>query len=256
MNLPPGRIVCLSAEAADWMWRLGAWEAVVGVTAHFVSPAGAAPKPVISGFSSANVERILGLQPDLVFAFSEVQAGIAAQLISHGCTVLTTNPRSLQDIEQTLALQARCVNRMAAAEPLLREFRERLAPVAAPARRPRVYFEEWDRPLITGIAWVSELIERAGGEDIFADRASRGRAPDRVIQPEQVLERRPEIIVASWCGRPISPAAIAARPGWNELPAIRTGRVHELAGEHILQPGMGLIHGFEKIKGWIQAGTV
>jgi iron complex transport system substrate-binding protein len=245
--------VCLSAEAADWLWRLGAWEAVVGVTAHFVPPAAAAPKPVISGFSSANLEGILRLQPDLVIAFSEVQVGIAAQLISHGCTVLTTNPRSLTEIEATLALLARCVRRSAAAEPLLHEFRERLAPVATPTRRPRVYFEEWDRPLVTGIAWVSELIERAGGEDIFADRRSRGRAPDRVIAPEQVLERRPEIIVASWCGRPVSPAAIAARPGWNELPAIRSGRVYELAGEDILQPGMGLIRGFEKIKGWIRA---
>jgi iron complex transport system substrate-binding protein len=179
-SLVPQRIVCLSAEAADWFWRLGVWDSVVGVTTYFEQSPGIAPKPRVSGFSSANLTPILQLEPDLVVTFSDVQAGLAAQLISRGQAVLATNQRTLAEIESTLALLARVVKREDVGEILLNDFRARLTPVAAPPRRPRVYFEEWDEPFITGIAWASELIERAGGVDVFAELRTCRAAADRV----------------------------------------------------------------------------
>jgi iron complex transport system substrate-binding protein len=249
MTPTPQRIICLSAEAADWLWRLGAWEAVVGVTAYFELPAGAAPRPPVSGFSSASIESILRLDPDLVIAFSDIQAGIVAQLIARGCSVLATNQRTLNDVEATLTLLARCVNRIAEGDVLLREFQTRLSAVRPmTTRRPRVYFEEWDSPLITGIAWVSELIERAGGEDVFSALRSQRRAPDRVVSSEQVLAARPEIIFASWCGKPVSMKAITSRKGWESLPAIQHDHLYELNSAKILQPGFGIVQGYEEFK--------
>ncbi len=169
MTSAPQRVVCLSAESADWLWRLGAWDQVVGVTAFFEPPADAAPKSRVSGFSSANRGAIIWLQPDLVVTFSDVQAALTTELIQAGLSVLATNQRTLAEIESTLALLARAVGRESEGERLLCEFRRKLAPIPFPTARPRVYFEEWNDPLITGIAWVSEVIERAGGEDIFAD---------------------------------------------------------------------------------------
>lgn len=248
----PQRIVCLSAEAADWLWRLGAWDSVVGVTAYFEPPLGVAPKPRVSGFSSASLTPILQLDPDLVITFSDVQAGIAGALVNRGIPVLATNQRTLAEIEATLGLLARVVDRAAAGETLLREFRERLAPVSVPSHRPRVYFEEWNDPLITGIAWVSELIERAGGADVFAESKIQRAAPDRVVTPEQVRAADPEIIFASWCGRPVDKAAIISRPGWNEISAVREHRIFEIPGADILQPGFGLVHGYEQLKRHIE----
>ncbi len=254
MNPTPHRIVCLSAEAADWLWRLGAWESVVGLTAYFELPPGAPPKPRVSGFSSASVESVVRLNPDFVIAFSDVQAGIAAQLILRGIPVLTTNQRTLDEIESTLALLARCVNRQEEGQALLREFRARLAPVTLPAIRPRVYFEEWDDPLIAGIAWVSELIERAGGEDIFSALRDQRGAPARVVSSEQVLAARPEIIFASWCGKSVSVEAIIGRQGWGTFyPAIQHRRVYELNSARILQPGFGMVKGYEELKSRIQS---
>jgi iron complex transport system substrate-binding protein len=244
----PQRIVCLSAEAADWLWRLGAWDSVVGVTVYFEPPPGAAPKPCVSGFSSASLMPILQLDPDLVITFSDVQAGLAAQLISRGCPVLATNQRTLAEIDTTLALLARIVARSVAGETLLRKFRDKLAPVVAPLRRPRIYFEEWNDPLITGIAWVSELIERAGGEDVFAGLRSQRAAPDRIVASEQVRRADPEIIFASWCGKPVNPVAIASRSGWNDIPAVRENRIHEIPGADILQPGFRLGRGYKQMK--------
>jgi len=248
MSVTPQRIVCLTAEAADWLWRIGAWDAVAGVTAYFEPPPEAAPRPRVSGFSSANVENILKLQPDLVIAFSDVQAEIAAQLILRGCTVLTTNQRTLAEIEATLRLLARVVGREAIAESLLREFREGIAPVPAPPSRPRVYFEEWSHPPISGIAWVSELIERAGGEDIFSALRPQRAARDRTVKPEQIIAAAPELIFASWCGEPVDVESISRRAGWDQIPAVRHGRIYELAGADILQPGFGLLRGYEQIK--------
>ena len=244
----PQRIVCLSAETADWLWRLGAWSEVIGVTAYFEQPPEAPPKPRVSGFSSASLTPILQLDPDLVVTFSDVQAGIAGALVHHGVPVLATNQRTLAEIEATLALLARVMDRSAVGETLLREFRERLAPVAALPRRPRVYFEEWNEPLITGIAWVSELIERAGGVDVFAELKTQRAAPDRVVTPEQVRAADPGIIFASWCGKPVDKVALVARPGWNEIVAVHEKHIHEIPSDDILQPGFGLVRGYEQLK--------
>jgi iron complex transport system substrate-binding protein len=145
-------------------------------------------------------------------------------------------------------LLARIVNREHEGEKLLNEFRERLAPVKNIGRRPRVYFEEWNDPLISGITWVSELIERAGGEDIFSELLTKRAALERVVSPEQICQTDPEIIFASWCGKPVQAAEIASRPGWNSLTAVRGKRIHEISGEDILQPGFRLVHGCEQIK--------
>jgi iron complex transport system substrate-binding protein len=255
MSRLPQRIVCLSAEAADWLWRIGAWETVMGVTAYFVPPPDAPPKPRVSGFSTANLDVIARIRPDLIITFSDVQAPLAAELMRREYQVLATDQRTLAETGATLAMLARLVDREARGEACLREFREKLAPVEKVAGRPRVYFEEWNEPLITGIAWVGELIERAGGEDIFPEMRSGRSAPERVVLPEQVLRANPEIILASWCGKPVKTDAIAGRPGWRDLAAVRAGRVHEIPGADILQPGYRLVHGYEQIKRIIRGGA-
>jgi len=247
----PERIVCLSAEAADWLWRIGAWGSVAGVTAFFTPPEEAAAKPRVSGFSTARLDEIAALCPDLAITFSDVQAQISADLIKRGFAVLATNQRTLAEIEDTLLLLGRIVAREGEAEQLLREFRERLEPVKDVRNRPRVYFEEWNDPLISGICWVSELIERAGGFDIFAGMKTKRAAPERVVSTEEICRADPEIIVASWCGKPVQPDAIASRAGWSEIGAVRAGRIHEIGGEDILQPGYRLVYGYERLKGII-----
>jgi iron complex transport system substrate-binding protein len=225
MSHTPECIVCLSAESADWLWRIGAWNCVVGVTAD----------------------------PDLVITFSDVQASLAAELIKRGLPMLSTNQRTLAEIEATLALLGRVVDREADAERLLSEFRDRPKPVQHDSQRPRVYFEEWNDPLIAGIAWFSELIERAGGEDIFSELRTKRAVPERVVSSVQICSANPEIIFASWCGKPARPPEISARTGWAELAAVRRGRVHEIADEDILQPGFRLVYGYERLKKLILA---
>ena len=248
MSRIPHRIVCLSAEAADWLWRIGAWGNVVGVTTFFVSPPDAPAKPRVSGFSTANLAEIARLKPDLVITFSDVQARLAAELMRRGINVLATNQHSLAEIETTLALLARIVDRDAKGGTCLRQFRERLAPAEKVVGRPRVYFEEWNDPLISGIAWVSELIERAGGEHVFPELRTKRSAPERVVSSEQVLHAEPEIILASWCGKPVQTESIASRSGWQNLAAVRRRKILEVPGANILQPGFRLVHGYERIK--------
>jgi len=202
----------------------------------------------VSGFSTARLEEIVALNPDFIITFSDVQAALTKELIQRGFPVLATNQRTLAEVEATLSLLGRVVGRETEAEERLCEFWDRLAPVKGIASRPRIYFEEWDDPLITGIGWVGELIERAGGEDIFAGLRSERAAPRRVVLPEQVCRADPQIILASWCGKPVQPAAIAGRPGWAEVAAVRAGRIYEIAGEDILQPGFRLVHGYERLK--------
>jgi iron complex transport system substrate-binding protein len=251
MTSSPERIVCLSAEAADWFWRLNVWDRVAGVTAFFDHPPKAALKPRVSGFSSANLEQIEKLNPDLIITFSDVQAALAGELVRRGFPVLATNQRTLAETEATLALLARVVNREREGEKLLNEFRTRLASNPAPVSRPRVYFEEWNEPLISGIAWVGELIERAGGRDVFPQLSTRRSAAERVVTPEQVCAADPEIIFASWCGKPANLTEISSRSGWSKITAVRENRFHEIAGSDILQPGFRLINGYETIRRWL-----
>jgi iron complex transport system substrate-binding protein len=244
----PERIVCLSAEAADWLCRIGAWDQVAGLTAFFTVPPNRSPKPRVSGFSTAQFDDIAKLKPDLIITFSDVQASLTSELMQRGFTVLATNQRTLAEIEEMLALLARVVGAENEGERWLAEFRQKLAPVAKVKTRPRVYFEEWNDPLVSGIAWVSELIERAGGEDVFAKLRANRAACDRVVLPQQVCARDPEIILASWCGRPVRIAEIKNRPDWNKTAAVRNGRVYEMAGGEILQPGFRLVEGYEIMK--------
>lgn len=255
MSATPQRIVCLSAEVADWLWRIGVWTQVAGVTSYFAQPTGVPLKPRVSGFSSANLDQITQLNPDLVISFSDVQAGITGALVNRGIPVLATNQRTLADIEAALALLARVVGCDAVGERLLREFHAALAPVATDDPRPRVYFEEWNDPLIAGIGWISELIERAGGENIFAELRSKSAAQDRIITPERIIQANPDIIFASWCGKPVCPSEIAARAGWKNVTAVRENRIYEISGSDILQPGFRLIHGYDQIKRHLQALT-
>jgi iron complex transport system substrate-binding protein len=257
----PNRIACLSAECADLLYRLGAWNRVAGITAYYQPPPGAAPRPVVSGFSKGSIERIARLKPDLVITFSDVQADLTAQLLRAGLPVLATNQRSIGEIEDTILLIARLVGRERQGKALLRKFRAELKPVKprSPRRqslvgtlnlkhRTRVYFEEWNDPLISGIAWVGELIERAGGSDVFAELACRRRAPDRVVTAAEVIRRNPQVIIASWCGKPADLRRIAARPGWDRIDAVRNGRLHEIPARYILQPGYPLIVGYRELK--------
>jgi iron complex transport system substrate-binding protein len=251
MSRIPQRIVCLSGEAADWLWRICAWERVVGVTAFFTAPDGAPPRPRVSGFSTARLKEIEALNPDLIITFSDVQAEFAAELMKAGLPVVATNQRSLAEIEATLSLLGRVAGCEAEAERLLGEFRARLAPAEIIVRRPRIYFEEWNEPLISGIGWVGELIERAGGLDVFAELRNKRAARERVVSAEQVCRADPEIIFASWCGKPVSAGAIASRLGWEKVSAVRSGRVYEIPGDDILQPGFRLVNGYERMRGII-----
>ncbi len=255
MTRPPRRIVCLSAEAADWLWRIGAWDDVIGATAYFTHPTDAPPKPRVSSFSTARFDEIIALEPDLVVTFSDVQASLSAELIKRGLPVLATNQRTLAEIEATLALLGRVVRRETEAEQLLGEFRARLAPVERVANRPRIYFEEWNDPLISGIGWVGELIDRAGGDDIFPHLKSRRAAPERVVTSEDVCRANPKIIFASWCGKPVHAHEIVSRPGWDQIDAVSANRIHEIPSEDILQPGFRLVHGYELLKRIIAASV-
>jgi len=244
----PRRIVCLSAESADWLWRIGAWESVVGVTAFFTIPEGAEPKRRIGGFSTAQFDEISELEPDLIIAYSDVQAPLVAELMRRGFVVLGTNQRTLAEIESTMMLLGRIVAHEPEAARWLREFEKRLAPVEKVKVRPRVYFEEWNDPLVSGIAWVSELIERAGGKDVFTELRSRRAAMERVVEPEEVCRRNPEIILASWCGRTVRIPEIVSRPGWKEITAVQKKRIYEIHSSEILQPGFRLVEGYQRIK--------
>jgi iron complex transport system substrate-binding protein len=244
----PRRIVCLSAESADWLWRIGAWNCVVGTTAFFTVPEGAKIKPRIGGFSTAQLDEIAELEPDLIIAYSDVQAPLLAELMRRGLAVLGTNQRTLAEIESTMMLLGRIVGHESEAARWLREFQKRLAPVEKVKSRPRVYFEEWNDPLVSGIAWVSELIERAGGKDVFSEMREQRAAMERVVQPEEVCRRNPELIFASWCGRAVRVAEIVSRPGWKEVAAVQKKRIYEIHSSEILQPGFRLVEGYERIK--------
>jgi iron complex transport system substrate-binding protein len=238
----PQRIVCLTEETTETLYLLGEQDRIVGISGYTVRPPEARrDKPKVSAFTSARIERILDLRPDLVLGFSDLQADIAAELIRRGIQVHVVNQR---DIAGILAM-IRLVGAMVGADERAERLTERLADgleqvgarMAARFDRPRVFFEEWDEPLITGIGWVSELIEIAGGEDCFAELARAPLASGRIVAPGAVAERRPDIIVGSWCGKRFRPERVIARPGFAALPAVRTGQLHEIKSSLILQPG-------------------
>ena len=238
---PLRRIVCLTEEPTEILYALGEGERVVGISAYTLRPAEARSKPVVSAFIGGSKSKILALEPDLVIGFSDIQADLARELIGAGLPVLIFNQRSVQEILEVILSIGRLVGVKARAEELVDGYVKRLSAIQARprrTRRPRVYFEEWDEPAICGIRWVSELIEIAGGEDVFAARSrSGGLASDRIVTAEAIVAAQPDVVVASWCGKPFDAEAFARRPGFDRLPAVKRGQLFELDPAIILQPG-------------------
>ncbi len=239
----PQRIVCLTEESTEALYALGQQHRIVGISGFTVRPAQARrEKPKVSAFTSAKIDEIVALEPDLVIGFSDMQAEIAAALIRAGVEVWVSNHRSVAGILAYLRRLGAWVGQSEAAAAWVQQLQARLAAIAARTAawpwRPRVYFEEWDEPMISGIHWVSELIAIAGGEDIFSERARAKLARDRIIaDPAEVVRRAPEVIIGSWCGKKFRPERVAARPGWEAIPAVRAGHVYEIKSSWILQPG-------------------
>ena len=240
-SFPPSRIVCLTEETVETLYLLGEQDRIVGVSGYCVRPPQVRrEKPRVSAFITADVPKILALEPDLVLAFSDLQANIAAELGRAGVAIHLFNQRDIAGIMAMIRTVGALVGAADRADALARSFEERLESLAASVSgraRPRVYFEEWDEPLISGIGWVSELIEIAGGADIFVENRARQAAKDRIVPPQAVIDARPDIILASWCGKKVRPERIAGRLGWDAIPAVRDGRIYEIKSPLILQPG-------------------
>lgn len=240
-RFPPDRVVCLTEETVETLYLLGEQDRIVGVSGYAVRPPQVRrEKPRVSAFTSADIPKILALDPDLVLTFSDLQAPIAADLIRAGVAVHAFNQRDVAGILAMIRTLGALVGASAKAEALARRLDARLAAVAAEAvgrPRARVWFEEWDEPLISGIGWVSELIAVAGGLDVFPDLAHRQAARDRIVAPDAVVAAAPDVILASWCGKKVVPDRIRGRPGWDAIPAVRHGRVVEIKAPLILQPG-------------------
>lgn len=238
---PPERIVCLTEETVETLYLLGEEDRIVGVSGYAVRPKRVRKeKPRVSAFTSADIPKILALSPDLVLTFSDLQADIAAELIRAGVAVMAYNQRDIAGILAVIRHLGATVGQGRRAARLADHYEQRLAGIAARTeRRPRVkvYFEEWDDPMISGIHWVSELVEIAGGQDIFPDLARQGAAKDRFVTSDQVIAAAPDVILASWCGKKVRPEKIAARPGWHTIPAVRDNRIIEIKSPLILQPG-------------------
>jgi iron complex transport system substrate-binding protein len=239
---PPSRIVCLTEETVETLYLLGEDARIVGVSGYAVRPPQVRrEKPRVAAFISADVPKILTLEPDLVLTFSDLQADIAAELIRAGVAVHAFNQRDVAGILDMIRTLGALVGCTAKAEALARSYERHLAQAReradSSAHKPRVYFEEWDDPMICGIGWVSELIEAAGGIDVFKDLSREKSAKDRILSPEAVIAAQPDIIVGSWCGKKFVPAKVAARPGFDAVPAVRDGFLREIKSSIILQPG-------------------
>jgi len=237
----PCRIVCLTEETTETLYRIGEADRIVGISGFTVRPPQARKeKPRVSAFTSARIDRILALSPDLVLGFSDLQADIAQELIRAGVSVMVFNQRSVSGILDMMKTLGAMVGASESAQVLIDECRVNLEHARARARTPypRVYFEEWDTPQISAIRWVSELIEAAGGEDIFPELAQCPDGKSRIIaDPEEVVRRRPDIIIGSWCGKKFRQEKVAARPGWSAIPAVRNNALYEIKSAEILQPG-------------------
>jgi iron complex transport system substrate-binding protein len=241
MSTYPSRIVCLTEETTETLYLLGEGDRVVGVSGYTFRPMQARAKPRVSAFTHARYDRIEALEPDLVLGFSDLQAEMAAELIKRGYPVMVFNQRSVAEILQMIRVLGGMIGCAARAEALASRLEMDLdffrGAAAALTRRPRVYFEEWDSPMISGIRWVEELVEIAGGDPIFPELRTAALGKDRIVDADEVIRRAPDVIVASWCGKPVNKDAILARPGWRNVPAVRNGHVYEINSTIVLQPG-------------------
>jgi iron complex transport system substrate-binding protein len=243
LALGPQRIVCLTEETTEWLYLLGQERRIVGISGYTVRPRRAREeKPKVSAFLSAKIDKILALEPDCVFGFSDLQADIAASLIRAGVQVTVFNQRRVDEIFAMLYQVGAMVGEAEQASAHIAQVQADLQAIRVQAssftRRPRVYFEEWDQPHISAIRWVSELIGIAGGDDIFPELAVQSLGKDRIIADGQtIVDRAPDIIIGSWCGKKFRPEKVAQRPGWQAVPAVRDGQLFEIKSVDILQPG-------------------
>jgi len=239
----PQRIICLTEETTEWLYLLGQSHRIAGISGYTVRPKIArTEKPKVSAFTSAKIDKILALQPDCVFGFSDLQADIAAQLIRHGVQVTVFNQRSVDEIFSMLYQVAAMVGEAEQGLHRIQQMQAHLQAIQETAkalpRRPRVYFEEWDEPPISAIRWVSELIDIAGGDDCFPELAKESLGKNRIIaDPMEIVRRQPDIIIGSWCGKKFRPQLVAARDGWQDVPAVKNAQLFEIKSADILQPG-------------------
>ena len=256
----PERIVCLTEETTETLYLLGEERRIVGISGYTVRPPRARrEKPRVSAFLSARMEKIVELKPDLVLGFSDLQADIARDLARAGLNILIFNQRSVDEILSMILVLSSLVGAADKGATLVRRLEAGLDEIREKAdgfpRRPRVYFEEWDAPMISGIRWVSELVEIAGGEDVFSELSLSHAASGRIVRdPESVVKKQPEVILGSWCGKKFRPERVAARPGWQAIPAVRENELHEIKSADILQPGpAALTDGVRRIHGILTA---
>ncbi|MFZ6753719.1 cobalamin-binding protein [Undibacterium sp. Dicai25W] len=249
------RVACLSTEAVEVMYALGAEDLVAGISGYTVRPARAREeKPKISAFSSGKAERVLAVQPDLVLAYSNMQAELCKELISTGVEVHAFNQRTIAGILRMIKTVGNLVDKQAEANALIASLQTQIDYIKAQTSddqpRPKVYFEEWNEPLMSGIGWVSELISVAGGNDVFSDLAVHFSAKQRIIaDPMEVVRRAPDIIIGSWCGKKFRPESLKEREGWRQIPAVREGYVFEIKSPDILSPGPAAIeHGLLQLR--------
>jgi iron complex transport system substrate-binding protein len=253
----PRRVVCLSSETTEIAFAVGAGDRVVGVPGTVRRPPEARDRPKVGGFTTFRLDRILGLSPDLVLAFSDLQADVVRDLVRAGVPVLALNQRSLAEIFQAILVIGGALGCQEAARGLVGDLQDEIRQVREFSSvwpdRPRVYFEEWGEPPIAGIRWVSELVEIAGGQDVFPELRERKEASGRVVDPAEVVRRDPEIIVASWCGKRVDLDGIRGRPGWGGIAAVRTGRVHAIPSGDVLSPGPSVVRGLRALHELVQA---
>lgn len=249
----PGRIVCLTEEPTEVLYLLGEGDRVVGVSGYTVRPREARTKPKVCAFTTAKFEKIYELRPELAIGFSDLQADIARELILNGIPVVIFNQRSVAEILQTILMIGGLVGCAQKAECLAEQMRAELDLAAREAQqfpcKPKVYFEEWMDPLITGIRWVHELIEIAGGEPVFSELRHQSLAKNRIVDPARVVEANPDLIVASWCGKKVRPEMIRQRPGWDQISAVKNNRIYEIKSTYLLQPGPAVLtEGFAQLR--------